>query len=70
MNVWDKVATGVAVFILSLIVLTMFVFVPVVLHTEARCLEAGYPRAKVTITLEKYCISLEGSSATKVTKLK
>jgi hypothetical protein len=51
MNVWDKVATGVAVFILSLIVLTMFVFVPVVLHTEARCLEAGYPRAKVTIGL-------------------
>jgi hypothetical protein len=69
-NFWDKVEIGIAVFLVSFLLLMMFVWVPVLLHTEARCLEAGYPRAKVTIGLERYCISLEGSTATRVTKLK
>ena len=48
----------------------MFVFVPFALWTERECLSKGYPKAEVTIALERYCLNLDGSVTTKVERLK
>jgi hypothetical protein len=47
-----------------------FVWTPVSLVTESRCLAKGYPKAHVTVFLETYCSNLEGSVTVRVDKLK
>lgn len=37
-----------------------FVVIPVTLYAEADCLKKGYPEARVTIGLERYCLNLDG----------
>lgn len=41
----------------------MLVWAPVVVWTERECLAAGYPRAEVTVTLDRYCLDLVGGTA-------
>lgn len=41
----------------------MLVWAPVVVWTERECLAAGYPKAEVTITLDRYCLDLVGGTA-------
>ena len=48
----------------------IFIWTPVNLVTESRCLAKGYPHAHVTVFLETYCSNLDGSVTVKVDKLK
>ena len=57
----------VAVFGVLLLYL-MFFWVPVLLYTEAECLRNGYPKAQVSVGLERYCTNLIGTVTVKVEK--
>ena len=50
------------------ILYVMFIFVPVVAYAEAECLRAGYPNSRVTIGLERYCLTLDGTVTVRVDK--
>ena len=52
------------------IAFTIFIWTPVNLVTESRCLAKGYPNAHVTVFLETYCSNLDGSVTVRVDKLK
>ena len=45
-----------------------FIFVPVVFYTEAECLRNGYPEARVSIGLSRYCMNLDGTVTVRVDK--
>jgi hypothetical protein len=47
-------------------VYVILVVIPVQLYTEAQCLRQGYPKASVTVGLERYCSNLQGSVTVKV----
>jgi hypothetical protein len=53
-----------AIFVTYVVVAVM----PVILYAEAECMRNGYPMAHVTIGLERYCSTLDGSVTVKVTK--
>lgn len=38
------------------------------LYAAGQCLKKGYPEAKVTITLDRYCVALEGDTTIRVVK--
>ena len=63
-----------AILVVSLVVLfsiyMVFVILPVIMYTDAQCLRQGMPKAHVTIGLERYCSTLDGSVTVKVTKQK
>jgi len=46
---------------------TVIVWGPVKLYADAECLRLGYPKAQVSIGLERYCTTLDGSVTVKVT---
>ena len=46
----------------------MFIVMPVSLYNEAECLRKGYPKAEVTIGLERYCMTLDGAVTVRVDK--
>lgn len=46
----------------------MLVLLPVMFYADAECLRAGYPKAQVTIGLERYCTTLDGAVTVRVTK--
>jgi hypothetical protein len=48
---------------------TIFVWAPVYLYAEAKCLEKGYPKANVSVGLSRYCMNLDGSVTVKVDKI-
>ena len=48
---------------------TIFVWAPVHLYTEAKCLEKGYPKSKVSVGLSRYCMNLEGTVTVKVDRI-
>lgn len=52
---------GVAVF--------LFVYLPVLVHAEKRCLQAGYPETRITYDFERFCMNLEGTVTIRVDKL-
>ena len=45
-----------------------FVWAPVMMYAEAECLRTGYPKAYVTVGLERYCSTLDGAVTVRVTK--
>ena len=47
----------------------LFVIMPVTMYAEAKCLRSGFPSAHVTVGLERYCSTLDGSVTVKVEKL-
>jgi hypothetical protein len=55
------------VLLISMLVL-LFVFVPVGLHAQRACLEAGFPKSDVTYNLDIYCMNLDGSVTVRVQK--
>ena len=59
--------SGIAVAILFA-AYSAFVFLPVHLYAEAECLRNGYPKAYVTVGLERYCATLDGAVTVKITK--
>lgn len=74
MDTLDKVMLAFAcVFGIPLAVMgayALFVYVPVLAYTESKCLEAGYPRASVTVDLDRYCMNLEGAVTVEVKELR
>ena len=48
----------------------LFVFIPAALYADSKCLAAGYPKSSVTIGLDMYCIGLDGTVRSTVSKLK
>ena len=46
----------------------LFIMVPVLMYTEAECLREGYPEYRVSIGLERYCMTLDGVITVKVDK--
>ncbi len=67
-NILIAVVGFIVGFIVLFVVYTTFVIVPVIFYTEAECLRNGYPRSRVTIGLERYCLTLDGAVTVKVTK--
>lgn len=50
-------------------VILMVVYLPAEMYASGKCLEKGYPKAEVTLSLDSYCINLEGETKSKVYKL-
>lgn len=40
---------------------TFFVYMPVSVHAEKKCLAAGYPETRVDYMLNAYCLNLDGT---------
>lgn len=53
---------------LVLVVYTFFFYTPVTLYTEAECLKKGYPEYRVSVGLERYCMTLGGAVTVQVDK--
>lgn len=47
---------------------TLFVWAPVHLYTEAQCLAQGYPKARLSVGLERYCTTLDGAVTVRAVK--
>jgi hypothetical protein len=65
--------TGAAVLVASILmfcVFTLLVWTPTMLMAERKCLAAGYPKTSVTVALEAYCSTLDGSVTVSVVRLK
>ena len=70
MNIGDKL---IALCVIAFCVVTaylIFVCLPVLLWADIKCLEAGWPKAHVTITLQVYCVNIEGAVKGKVVPVK
>lgn len=64
-----RVIVGIiAAALLLLVLYVIFIILPVTLYTEAECLKAGYPKYKVSVGLERYCVTLDGAVTVKVDK--
>jgi len=49
-----------------LIAVMMFVYMRVMLKTEADCLRQGFPKYSVSVGLERYCMNMQGAVTTVV----
>ena len=45
------------------------VLLPVSMWAENKCLAKGYPKTNVTITLDVYCMNMDGAVTVRVEKL-
>ena len=61
----STIEKAVLVAIFVLFALLVYV-VGVCLHTQNDCLKQGYPEYKVSVTLDRYCLDIEGAVTTKV----
>ena len=52
----------------AFVAFVIFVLMPVSLKNEADCLRQGFPGARTTITLERYCTALDGTVHINVVK--
>lgn len=68
MNAAEKVGVAVLIVMALFTVYVAFVLLPVMFYTEAECLRAGYPKAHITIGLERYCTTLDGAVTVRVTR--
>lgn len=53
--------SAMAVFLAMALAVTT-VYLPLTLITESECLKAGYPEARVTVDLDRYCVKLDGDA--------
>ncbi len=69
MYIYEKLVT-IVIIVCALIAVSlsmyMFIMMPVQLYHNAKCIEAGYPKAYVTYDFKAYCINLDGSVTAKV----
>lgn len=68
MKALSAIATVSAVVIVGFFAYVFFVWMPVSMYAEAQCLKNGYPKAYVTIGLERYCSNLDGAVTVRVDK--
>ena len=69
MNLLEKIGLTMVGIIALFFISILFVVIPVQLVAESKCLAAGYPAAKVTISLDTYCVNLDGVVTNKVVKV-
>ena len=65
----EKIIVAICGLLMLFLAYVFFVIIPVTMYAEAECLRNGYPKAKVTIGIEMYCINLDGAATIKVKKL-
>lgn len=64
-----KYVAVIAVAIIALfLAYAIFIYTPVALYAEAKCLTKGYPESRVSVGLEQYCMTLDGTITVKVDK--
>ncbi len=68
MTTIEKLVAAVLIPIFAFLVYMMLVMMPVMAYTEAECLRSGYPKAHVTVGLERYCSNFDGAVTVRVTK--
>jgi len=69
-DLMEKVLVTIGAILFVFVFILMFVYLPVGLYAEAKCLEKGYPKSEVTVGLETYCMNLGGTVTVKVDKIK
>jgi len=62
----EKIILAVVTPAVLLILYCAFIIPPVAIYTEAECLRKGYPEYRVSLGLERYCITLDGAITVKV----
>lgn len=67
-NIMEKLLIAAVTPIALFAVYCIFVYVPVTIYTEAECLREGYPEYRVSVGLERYCMTLDGAITVKVDK--
>ena len=53
----------------ALMLIVGLTYTPYAAHTEAQCLERGYPKSAVTWNFKQYCMNLDGSVTVRVDAL-
>jgi len=56
--------------VLVLLIYVLLWITPIAVISEAKCLEKGFPRSKVTYTGKAYCLNLDGSVTVRVEEVK
>lgn len=70
MRTENAIIAGIFLILGLVMVWMLFVMMPVILYADMKCAEAGYPKSKVTINLQRYCMTLDGEVTIKMEKLK
>lgn len=72
MKLYD-VALAIGAALMSLVVLfvlyILFVYAPVDLWGQEQCLKRGFPEHRTTVTLDVYCLNIEGVVQGKVVEV-
>lgn len=66
MDLIERIIGGVLAAFALLVAVMMFVYLPVMLKTEADCLRQGFPKYSVSVGLERYCLNMQGAVTTVV----
>lgn len=64
----DKIILAIFIPILAIFAYMILVMLPVLFYAESECLSHGYPKAHVTVGLERYCSNFDGAVTVRVTK--
>ena len=68
-SIFEIVIKSVVIGTITFILYIVLVGGPTYLSAEAECLRKGYPKAAISIGMERYCMNLDGSITVKVEKL-
>jgi len=72
MNIFDLIDTAIPPFVVVVMLIScylFFIFLPIHVLDEAKCLELGYPKTNTTITLTSYCVKVDGDKGSVVMEL-
>ena len=74
MDLVDKLIVTVLVLVVGPLLLTallaIFVYGPVSIIAESKCLQRGYPKAAVDFRLNEYCMNMEGTVTVRVDQIR
>lgn len=65
----ERAFEAVIVVVAVAVIYAMLVILPMRQYANAECLREGYPVARVTIGLERYCLNMDGDVVIKVKKM-
>lgn len=61
MNLVEKIGAGVAVLVVTFVLYAIFVWLPINIWAETKCLRYGWSGTRVTVGLQCYCVREEGA---------
>ena len=67
--IFEKALPVIAIPIAATILYLVFVWMPFHVANESACLSKGYPETRTTISLDAYCLNIDGVVTGKVVKL-